>query len=330
METLILYLFVYILEAFLLWWYMSNLFSSIYSRKTICINLSIGYTFLYLVSIAESFFLNTVLFTAINFIFILIFYNVKWSIALFHSLMITSIMGLSEIIISILFSSFNEITVYAKPDITLLILVAVLSKLLYFIGLKIAMVLIPRSASKHNYTNKITSLLNIIPFISFYIVVILYAILLNINISQLFRYMLSSCAVLLLFINILIFYIYYHIQQKNKEFTELQIQLQKEYDMTEYYKSLFRQNENQQILIHDIRNHLLYISQLNEQNEKDKVSRYLYALLNSSDLQNSVHVSDNELLNSILCHYINICRNKHISFKVDARKKYYKLWNILT
>ena len=29
----------------------------------------------------------------------------------------------------------------------------------------------------------------------------------------------------------------------------------------------------------------------------------------------------NEVLNSILCHYMKICRDKHISFKVDIRKK---------
>ena len=63
------------------------------------------------------------------------------------------------------------------------------------------------------------------------------------------------------------------------------------------------------------------ISQLNEQNDHDKISHYLSALLNSSDLQNSVHVSDNELLNSILCHYIKICHQMHITFKVDVRKK---------
>lgn len=78
-----------------------------------------------------------------------------------------------------------------------------------------------------------------------------------------FKYMLFSCTFLLLGINILIFYIYHYTIDKSSESTQLQIQLQKEYDMTEYYKSLFNQNENQQILIHDIKNHLQTINRLN-------------------------------------------------------------------
>lgn len=175
--------------------------------------------------------------------------------------------------------------------------------------------------NENGYTNRATALLNIIPVISFYIIFTLTSVLLNTPMSIRFKHMLSSSAVLLLLINILIFYIYHYTQQKNREFTELQIQSQKEYDMSEYYKALFNQNESQQILIHDIRKHLMAIFQLNEQNDQDKINRYLDTLLNSSDLQNSVHVSDNELLNSILCHYMKICQRKHIAFKVDVRKK---------
>ena len=133
--------------------------------------------------------------------------------------------------------------------------------------------------------------------------------------------MLSSCAILLIFINILTFYIYHYTLEKNNELTKLQLQYQKEYDMVEYYKTLFTQNENQQLLIHDIRKHLMSISRLNEQNDKQKIQIYLNNLLNSSELQNSVHISDNEMLNAIICHYLQICSNKHIEIKTDIRKQ---------
>ena len=89
--------------------------------------------------------------------------------------------------------------------------------------------------------------------------------------------------------------------------------------MAEYYKTLFTQNKNQRILIHDIRKHLTSIAQLNAQNEQKKIQQYLDTLLNSSDLQVSVRVSDNDMLNSILCHYIKICHDKYIKFKADIR-----------
>ena len=95
--------------------------------------------------------------------------------------------------------------------------------------------------------------------------------------------------------------------------------------MTEYYKTLFTQNKNQRILIHDIRNHLTSIARLNEQNDHEKIRQYLNSLLNSPALQNSAYVSDNEMLNSILCHYIKLCQDKQIQFKVDIRKNYSKI-----
>ena len=89
--------------------------------------------------------------------------------------------------------------------------------------------------------------------------------------------------------------------------------------MAEYYKTLFTQNKNQQILIHDIRKHLTSIAQLNAKNEQIEIQKYLETLLNSSELQDSVRVSDNDMLNSILCHYTKICHDKRIKFKADIR-----------
>lgn len=262
-----------------------------------------------------------IFFTLTNFMIIIILYNVQWKIGLFHSMITTCIMSFSELAIAGLFSQYNEVTIIINPDITFMIILSILSKALYFIVLKILIILMHGFKNENGYTNRATALLNIIPVISLYIIFTLTAVLLSTPMSIRFKHMLSSCAILLLLINILIFYIYHYTQQKNREFTELQIQLQKEYDMTEYYKTLFNQNENQQILIHDIRKHLMAISQLNDQNEQNKINRYLNTLLNSSDLQNSVHVSDNELLNSILCHYMQICQRKYITFKIDVRKK---------
>lgn len=320
METTILYLFIYMIEALILWWYSSNLFQSRYSKKVEFLGLLIGYLCLFLISFTNSFFINTLSFPLVNFILIMVLYDTKWGISLFHSMVTTCIMSFSEIAI-IGLSSITGMEVALYPNVKLLIIIAILSKILYFVVLRIIIVLMHGSIHENEYRNKATALLNIIPLISIYIGFVLTSILLSVPIPADYRHMLSSCAVLLLLINVLVFYIYHYTQQKNKEFTELQVQSQKEYDMAEYYKTLFNQNENQQILIHDIRKHLMAISQLNEQNDQDKISRYLDTLLNSSDLQASVQVSDNELLNSILCHYIQICQRNNISFKIDVRKK---------
>lgn len=321
MEKTILYVFIYIVEAFILWWYASSLFPSKYSRKVEAAALFSGYAVLFLASQLQSIWVNNICFTLINFLIIFMLYQVKWNICLFHTFIISCIMGLSEVVISELFSNFSITSVYKNTDILLLFLITVLSKLLYYICLRITLNLTRSFTFENGHTNKATTLLNIVPLLSFYIDLVLMAAALNTHLSSTYRYMLSSCAVLLIFMNILIFYIHYYTQQKDKEFMELQIQSQKENDMAEYYKTLFSQNENQQILIHDIRKHLMSISQLNEKNEQEQIREYLVTLLNSSDLQDSVQISDNDLLNSILCHYMKVCQKRHITFKADVRKK---------
>ena len=64
----------------------------------------------------------------------------------------------------------------------------------------------------------------------------------------------------------------------------MQLQLQKEHDSAEYYKMLIAQNENQRILIHDMKKHLQSIALLNEENQNEKISAYIDQLMHSSDL----------------------------------------------
>lgn len=321
MKTTILYLLIYIIESLILWWYTSNLFNSKYSKIRNFITLFIGYGFLFLLSFIKSFWTNTIFFTLINFVIILLSYNIKWNVCLFHSIIITSIMSLSEMTIIGLFSQFTNTAISIHPNIKIMITVTLLSKILYFLILRIIAILLNTPTYENGYTSKATALLNVIPIFSIYIYLTLTTVLLCVPISKHFRHMLSSCSAFLLIICILTFYIYNYTQQKAKEFMDLQLQLQKEYDLAEYYKTLFKQDENQKILIHDIRKHLISIAKLNEQYEHDKISEYLDTILNSPDLQTSVHISDNELLNSLLCHYIQSCKDNNIIFKVDVRKK---------
>ena len=61
----------------------------------------------------------------------------------------------------------------------------------------------------------------------------------------------------------------------------MQLQLQKEHDSAEYYKMLIAQNENQRILIHDMKKHLQSIALLNEDNENEKIRAYIDQLMHS-------------------------------------------------
>ena len=126
--------------------------------------------------------------------------------------------------------------------------------------------------------------------------------------------MIALSSVFLLLANLLVFGIHQYIEEKNEKNTSLMLMLQKEQNQTEYYEMLRIQNENQRILIHDIKKHLQSIKMLNEKREHEKIHSYIEQLYISSDLQEVSAVCDNKLLNSILCRYKQECRKLHIAF----------------
>ena len=73
MKTTLLYLFIYIIEALILWSYSSNLFHSRYSKKIEFIGLFTGYGFLFLLAFIKVVWINLLFFLLINFIFFIIF-----------------------------------------------------------------------------------------------------------------------------------------------------------------------------------------------------------------------------------------------------------------
>ena len=89
--------------------------------------------------------------------------------------------------------------------------------------------------------------------------------------------------------------------------------------MAEYYRALIQQDENQRVLLHDIRRHLTSIDTLAAAQETDKIHAYIQQLQASSCLKESLQRCNIPLLNAILCRYANQCETRQISFHTDIR-----------
>lgn len=309
---------IYIIEALILWQYCSDLFPRIYSVKFEKICLLAAYAILYLISFPEIFWINLISVTVIDFIIIFMLYDVKWYTALFHTSIITTIMTLSELgvlsIITHFTSNFFEYHYFRN-----VIIATVFSKLAYFIILRLIVSISNNIKVRTIKPDRGILYLNFVPVISAYIAITMLAICLNTDVTLVIDWMIAISSILLLIFNILIFGIYNFNQQKNYEFMELQLQLQKEASSIEYYKMLSEQTENQKILVHDLKNHLQSIAILNEKGEQKRVAAYIDRIINSSEMQESVQVCDNEFLNIILSRYIKYCQKHQISLRVDIR-----------
>ncbi len=319
MVLVICNLFCYLVEAVILWQYTSNLFIAKHQPQKRMYLLCILYILLFVAVLFDSKWLNAVLYLLANFIFLVTQFDLKWHLALFHSAILSAVMGMCELMV---YSIIQYFTPHFLANIEFAynaILFAIFSKITFF---TIIYIIIQISDKKQNYNKKYdksTLLLIFIPLTSVFIMVTFVRIIDDYTLSSFLNWMITLSAFLLLAINLLVFGINQYNQKKNLEFTEMQLLLQKESDAAKYYEMLRLAYENQRILIHDIKKHLHSINMLNEQKDHDKIAAYIQQLIQSSDLKATARLCDNAMLNSILSRYGKQCRENNIAFHVDIR-----------
>lgn len=316
---MICYIIIYILEACIIWQYCQNLFPSKYPKQREVIVLFFCYSIIYIAFLFENIWINFLIFLLMNFIFLLLIYHLKLLTALFHSIFITTAMTLSELCVIGILSYFAPDFYTKRTYFRNLVILTVISKLLYFLILQYTSIYIKRRITKELSSSKSTLFLSIIPLLSGFIALTFVAICMNIQLSLLSDILITICAILLLAINIFLAWFHTSIQEKNQKFMEMQLLLQKEYDTALYFEALQQQDEKQKILIHDIRKHLLSIADLNEKGDTRKIAAYIKQIIQSSDLQASVRICDNSLLNTILFRTKQQCRESGTSFLTDIR-----------
>ncbi len=319
MKNVVFLFLCYVVEAIIMWQYSTSLFIPKHSSRVKKFTLVICYFIAFLLSLYNQFFVNTISFLLINFIFLYTQYELKYETALFHSAIVTAIMAMGELVPYGIISLFSSHFLSNPSLFHNKILFAVLGKLLYFSITYSLSHIFNNQKNSTTQQNKSAILLGFIPLSSLFVMLtFMYtgeaAIIPSIN-----SWMMAISAVFLLCMNLLVFGINQYNQQKYIAFTEMQVLLQKEYDSAEYYKMLLQQNENQNILIHDIKKHLQTIDLLNEKRDSDKIKAYIQQLLKSSDLKEFSRLCDHEMLNAILSRYKRQCSNKKIDFIADIR-----------
>lgn len=319
MINTICYFFSFLVEAIILWQYSSNLFPAKRKSGVKLIVLSGLYFILFLVSLLESIWINIILYFLLNFIFLMTQCYLNWYTALFHSSILTAVMAMSELVVYGITKHFAPRFLDNGREFYHLLFFAVFSKLIFFAVAYILMHLMKTPKNEAGQHDRSVFLLVFIPLTSIFIMFTFVSIGESVSLPSSLDWMVAVGAVLLLTANLLMFEINQYHQKKSMEFTEMQLLLQKESDSARYYKMLNVQNENQRILIHDIKKHLQSIEMLNEQKEHDKISAYIQQLVLSSDLKESSRLCDHEMLNSILCRYMQQCTDSHITFHVDIR-----------
>ena len=319
MDEMICYFFSFLIEGIVFWNYVSILFVPKYSSKIRFVYLSLGFFILFLFSLHNIFLLNCILYITVCFLYLTLFYQTKWYYALFHSTLFEVLTAVCELPAYSILSTFLTSANLRAADFHLKLLFAVISKTLFFAVMSALLLWLKKRQKPFLQYDKSVFFTILIPFIAQIIVLILFAVCDSPSMTATQNRLITINAFFLLIVNLLIFGLNQYNQKKHLEFTEMQIQLQKEHDSAEYYKMLIAQNENQRILIHDMKKHLQSIALLNEDNQNEKIRAYINQLMQSSDLLEFSKICDHKILNNILCRYKKVCNDLHIAFHADIR-----------
>ena len=238
MELAIIYIIIYLVEVFIIWYYCTNMFFSKFNKFTEWVSVIPLYIVFLLTSSQNYSFLNLFTFLLGNFAYIFFFFRSKWYVALFHSAVATCVMSLSEVIIANLIP--NLVYNFFDKDVWLkkAVILAIFSKLLYFLLMQIIIHIWGATKERIINTWKSTSLLLFIPVSSILIIITLMYLCVSIILTRFLEILIAISALLLLIVNFLVFSIYRYNQQKEAEYIEMQLQLQKEYDTSEYWKRM--------------------------------------------------------------------------------------------
>lgn len=315
LQYTVYYLLIYFVEATAWGLYTARVFPPRCGRAARLAVLSAIYAALFLIFRLDMVWLNVLGFLLGNLLFLLLCYRSKPLTALFHAGVSVALMSTCELIA-------YPFTLQDPADIhyfTEMILWAALSKSLYAVSLVLLSHVVQEEESRSENSGGVILLLICFPMISGVIMYILYMVSISYPVSRQHGHLISAGAVLLLFMNALVIYIYIYSKKRNKIFTQMQLSLQKEQNLSEYYQNMLRHDESQRILIHDIKNHLHTIALLNKKNAPEEVADYILQLTQSPALTYSACLNDNKLLNLIFCQYQQRCIEKDIRFAADIQ-----------
>lgn len=316
----ICYGFIYLFEVLACFLFFEN----IYFRKEEISNTAfyLSYVFSFIIQYGISFagipILNLVVFIICNTAIALICYETKVKIATLVSLVLTVLMFITEMVVVYFSSTVLKIDINAyENDILVLVTQSSLSKLLFFMAIffisKIFKFKFFRTQS-----DKYTIMLGFLPLVTIIIMNFLTYFEINYNVIEPYNTVLTACSILLLFANILVFYVYEMVQKANEE--NLQLRLERQYVQinSEYYNLLASEYENSRVLIHDIKNHFRHIENKAAEGEATGVTDYIDTIREEFGLNERIRYSGSCIIDVMINRYNKQCKEADVTFEVEA------------
>ena len=317
--TVVVNILVYIFEALISLLYFGNKFEKRKNRWVILLSFALSASAQFAISLLGIPLCNLLGFFIFNFLLCRFCFQTRITQAVFNTVVLTVTMLLTELIVFYVSKSVfgTEVLEYTTNDLVFIVQ-SICSKLLYFL---VAYLLSKLSTPESlNDTIKAKSfLLLLLPLSSIIILHCTAQSVEKINYDNYIFIIFVISDVMLMYANIAVFWIHESLIKMQKENTELQLQAQKAELDTEYYTLLQNQYENSNILIHDIKRHLLSIKDLADEKDCDGIKHYIDNLYSEYEVKNIKKYSNHKLVNAIINRYAKVFSDSGITFNCDIR-----------
>ena len=318
MAEYICYGVLYIAEATIAWLYFDALFCRKSSGLNIGIAFAVAYLLLFGITWFNSVVLNGAAFFLSNLLLLWMNYECKLRSAILHSAFLTSIMAITEIIAAWIISLFGfRFGAYAD-SLAIMIVMAVISKMLYFsITVIAAKLWAPNRQAQEEPA--FMGLLCILPIFSVIVSAVVVYIGVRTEMTKPVELLMIIIVLTLLIVNLIFMVLYNHLQRMHAEQLAMNLSIQKEEADAAYYQDLQKQSENQRILIHDIKRHLNTIHGLANDFNAPGISEYITKLVDDVLPDQQMKLCPDPRLNFMLQQFLDKCKNQKITFQCDIR-----------
>ena len=319
MMSAVCYFLTYVFEALISLMYFSEKFTTKTNKSFLILGLSASVLIQFSLSFIGIPFVNLGAFLICNILLCFLLFNSSIWQSIFNAVILTITMFITELCVFYASVTFFDVALTEHTvNNTTLWIQTVCSKLLYFfVALIIAKISTEETRKRMGLLKE--SLLFLLPLTSIILLLGIVVITMIVDVPQIIYTVFIISTILLMYSNIVVFWVHESMVRTQQENIEYKLQKQKAEIDTEYYSLLQNQYENSNIIIHDIKRHLISVKELANHNDCDNILKYIDDLYGEYDIKYLRKYSNHKLINAIINRYMEMCKTFGIDFYCDIR-----------
>lgn len=315
----ICYFLTYVFEALISLMYFSEKFTTKANKKFLILGLSASVLIQFSLSFIGIPFVNLGAFLVCNILLCYLLFNSSVLQSIFNSVILTATMLITELCVFYGSTLLFDVAIleHTVNNTTLWIQTACSKLFYFFVALIIAKISTEETRKQIGILKQ--SLLFLLPLASIVLLLGIVVITMIVDVPQTIYIVLIVSTILLMYSNIVVFWVHESMVRTQQENIEYKLQKQKAEIDTEYYSLLQNQYENSNIIIHDIKRHLMSVKELANHNDCDNILKYIDDLYGEYDIKYLRKYSNHKLINAIINRYMEMCKTLGIDFYCDIR-----------